>query len=261
MFVALLFIAGRLFMMSTIYIEKASNANSVVMALRSALIFGFSYDVIQNESHFTRSTLYTHQLVKASTKGAMLIGSSRLLTIVCLFSLPTPSLCQESEHPQSVEARFRQTAQAWQSSGTYALWLSFAQALMLQFESSLLPPLEIVGGLEEGILAIERATQHEGENPPRDHALAELYYAYGKLLTLLDEQQCTDLALDPHTLLIGAETVQQSQPSTALCVQNAENSLRNAVTLNANHARAEELLQTLIGDNVVHQRQPKEFGK
>ena len=122
--------------------------------------------------------------------------------------------------------------------------------------------LEIVGGFEEGILAIEKATvaNGEGENLQRDKTLSQLYCAYGKVLLELDAAECHNLALDPHTLLIGIETVSRDhEPSSYLCKENAENALRNAATLDATNTLAEELLKKITGMESVHQRKPKEF--
>jgi hypothetical protein len=74
--------------------------------------------------------------------------------------------------------------------------------------------LEIIGALEEGILTIEKTVFQGGrggggqrEDPPRDRAPSKLYTAYGRALSELDPNECLQLALYPHTLLIGAETV------------------------------------------------------
>ena len=110
---------------------------------------------------------------------------------------------------------------------------------------------------------IEKTTLHEGVNKPRDGALSHLYTAYGNTLLALSDVECHLLALDPHTLLIGAETIQPtSTPSTHLCKENAENSLRNAVTLDATNSKAQSVLDGLLqggGGAGMHERKPKEF--
>jgi hypothetical protein len=130
-----------------------------------------------------------------------------------------------------------------------------------QFQSAteLRRRLELVGGLEETILAIERATIHHGEDRQRDEALSKLYCGYGTILSDLSPEECIELALDPHTLLIGADTASRENLSTELCFENAENSLRNAITLDANNDKAENLLEAFTGADTVHRRKPKEF--
>lgn len=122
--------------------------------------------------------------------------------------------------------------------------------------------LEIVGGFEEGILAIEKATvaRGAGDDTLRDAALSVLYSAYGEALLELTAEECHELAMDPHTLLIGAETVSiDDLPSIHLCVENAENALRNSVTLDATNTSSEKLLEEVTGMDSVHKRKPKEF--
>jgi predicted TPR repeat methyltransferase len=156
--------------------------------------------------------------------------------------------------------------------------------------------IEIIGAIEEGILVIERqvfetSTTASGlDDPFRDAALASLYTAYGTVLSDLTAIECWKLASDPHTLLIGApEKVQQykeeivNHPSSStghlsnipgdsmiailnkifspLCLDNAENAVRNAMTLDATNEDATRLLESLTGHDPtkVHQRKPKEF--
>lgn len=122
--------------------------------------------------------------------------------------------------------------------------------------------LEAVGGFEESILAIERYIAHSGagEDLIRDGVLSTLYTGYGKVLANLDDGLCTKLATSPHNLLIGAETADPSIPSTKLCIENAENSLRNAASLDATNQEAEDVLAKLLGKSSgVHERKPKEF--
>ena len=136
-------------------------------------------------------------------------------------------------------------------------------------------PLEVIGAYEEGILAMERVIHQEGlgEDVFRDQVLARLYVGYARLLSRLSADDCRALALDPHTLLIGVErtattTTQNEEPvpatttTTLLCLENAENSARNAAALDATNQEAQTLLRTLLGDDdigTVHERKPKEF--
>eukprot|EP00977_Amphora_coffeiformis_P006777 scaffold1485_cov171-Amphora_coffeaeformis.AAC.16 len=121
--------------------------------------------------------------------------------------------------------------------------------------------LQRIGALEESILMIERAIYEMGEpdDPIRDKALAHLYYAYSKTLLSLTGEDCFALAKDPHTMLMGAELVQEA--STNVCRENAENHLRNAATLDATHLQAAVLLADVLGQQAdgIHQRKPKEF--
>lgn len=175
-------------------------------------------------------------------------------------------------HAQTPEDLFRQTVQQWRSGKqSYEPWLDFASEILQRFEAaptieklqqSPPPRLDLIGALEESILMIEKSTLHEGVNKPRDGALSKLYQAYGNTLLALSDAECHLLALDPHTLLIGSDTVQQqSKPSTHLCIENAENSLRNAVTLDATNTEAQSVLNQLLkeGAGGVHERKPKEF--
>ena len=126
-------------------------------------------------------------------------------------------------------------------------------------------PLQRIGAAEESILTLERAIYAASggtlpDDRDRDQALAHLYYVYGALLFELSANDCLTLARDPHTLLMGAETVTDASV-THVCRENAENHLRNAVTLDATHTAATTLLEQLLniqGDS-VHQRKPKEF--
>mmetsp|Transcript_428 Transcript_428/g.613 ORF Transcript_428/g.613 Transcript_428/m.613 type:complete len:447 (-) Transcript_428:60-1400(-) len=134
---------------------------------------------------------------------------------------------------------------------------------------SLLPligeyPLEVVGAFEESILVIERETIGQADDGKRDLVLGGLYYGYAKVLTSLNSDQCIQLALSPHNLLIGSETTDKKSPSTKLCVENAENSLRNAASLDATNQDVDDLLKVILGESEassggVHKRKPKEF--
>ncbi|KAL7528335.1 hypothetical protein ACHAXR_002391, partial [Thalassiosira sp. AJA248-18] len=172
--------------------------------------------------------------------------------------------CQAEE---SSEDLYRRTVQSWRSKGNWEPWNEYTVELLTRWDQSSSNSnnnrLQLVGGFEEGILAIEKATvaQGEGINVPRDQTLAQLYDAYGKVLLDLTSLECHQLALDPHTLLIGIESVSpnSSEPSTFLCTENAENALRNAVSLDATNSHAAQLLQTLTGRASAHERKPKEF--
>ena len=178
------------------------------------------------------------------------------------------------------EVLFRKSSHAWHTSKhqEYQPWIDLSVKILERFEnieptsakigSSIESPrLALIGALEESILAIEKVTLHEGENRQRDVGLGHLYSSYGFSLSELSPHECRLLALDPHTLLIGADTVQadpSKPPSTHLCTDNAENSLRNAVTLDATNQIAQKRLEGILGDNgsdanAVHTRKPKEF--
>lgn len=219
-------------------------------------------------------------------------------------------------HPRdgfSPEGLYRQTVASWQSSGgRWHVWKEFSDKLLEKFDMAQRPHhdqasdespsspsattqklrIDIIGAIEEGILVIERqifqTSERSGlDDPERDSALANLYTAYGAVLSDLSAIECWKLASDPHTLLIGApEKLQQykneflKQPSSgkkekndasateiiisifgSLCLDNAENALRNAITLDATNEQASRLLERLTGHDAtkVHQRKPKEF--
>lgn len=183
--------------------------------------------------------------------------------LLLLFSVLTGGISL-NEHETSPEALYREAVQKWQSNGRdWSSWLHFTEVLIDKFDK--LEPgskrLGLVGAFEEAILVIEKATVAlgEGADPERDHALSRLYFGYGYVLSKLDPVECLNLAFDPHTLLIGAETVRSDNPSSNLCIENAENALRNAATLDATHTQAEKLLQFITGSNTIHKRKPKEF--
>ncbi|CAB9516887.1 Methyltransferase domain [Seminavis robusta] len=183
-----------------------------------------------------------------------------------------------AQDKRSPEDLFHETAEKWQGR-YYQHWDEFAATILERFKkeepvvtdssanggSKTLPPrLDLIGALEESILIIERNTLHEGANKKRDNALSKLYHAYGYTLLQLTAIECQLLALDPHTLLIGAETIKNAAspptPSTHICTENAENTLRNAVTLDATNAEAQALLDTILEEeDGVHTRKPLEF--
>jgi predicted TPR repeat methyltransferase len=138
-------------------------------------------------------------------------------------------------------------------------WDEISTMLLLQVDK----PLKIIGAFEESILVIEKATvaAGAGEDPERDAALSKLYYGYAKMLASLDADMCTTLALSPYNLMIGAETADADSPSTKLCIENAENSLRNAASLDATNKEVEKLLREILGgaSGGIHERKPKEF--
>lgn len=147
--------------------------------------------------------------------------------------------------------------------------------------------VEIVGAIEEGILTIERivfqqqessSRNNAADDQARDAALAIMYQEYGRLLIYSSTSpiasqthRCYELAKDPHTLLIGApervneyfKTRKKVDDENALleslfgplCKDNAENALRNAVSLDASCREAQTLLDEIISDT----RKPKEF--
>jgi predicted TPR repeat methyltransferase len=181
--------------------------------------------------------------------------------------------CDNNNHnDESPEMLFRRTVSVWQQSNyrkkkNWTPWWDFCAVLLERFEntSDSRNRLELVGALEEGILVIEQATLGDGQDLERDAAISRLYHGYGHTLSLLTANECLQLALDSHTLLIGADTVKdrdhQVPPSTHLCIENAENALRNAVTLDATNSKAEALLRHITGEgsSTVHKRKPKEF--
>lgn len=171
------------------------------------------------------------------------------------------------------EELFRLAVHQWQSSGTrnYQSFNTLADKLHEIFESTNTKrnKLEVVGAMEESILVLERfifEEQQGRQDSDRDKILSKLYTVYALALSHLTPDECLDLAMDPHTLLIGAEeTIQQRKktkiqdpPSNKLCLENADNSARNAATLDATNTLAEELLKTLNAGN-IHERKPMEF--
>ena len=180
---------------------------------------------------------------------------------------------------ETPEALFRRTIAAWQklrrkrvktyeeAKTIWEPWMEFSGNLWGRFNNNdddSRERLEIVGALEEGILAIERSIfqQSEGVDPPRDSALSTLYTVYAKTLSNLSPLECFQLAMDPHTLLIGVESLDKTKgPDVKICVENAENSLRNAASLDATNQEAESMLQIIIGSSAesIHERKPKEF--
>lgn len=200
----------------------------------------------------------------------MKVVSMRFLYFVVALMVRAQTDASAEDASMTPENMFKQTLvehraapQGRNSLERWIMWKQLATNLM-EASSSSLVPLEIIQALEESILVIERAVFEAGEadDPPRDEALAHLYYAYGKMLISLTAQDCTSLAMDERTLLIGAETVDASKPSQHLCLENAENALRNAATLDATHNDAAKLLAKLLQQESaegVHKRKPKEF--
>jgi predicted TPR repeat methyltransferase len=96
---------------------------------------------------------------------------------------------------------------------------------------------------------------------PRDAAPSKLYFGHAKTLASLDADLCTNLALYPHNLFIGAETADADTPSTKLCSENTENSLRNAASLDATNKEAEELLREISegATGGIQEQKPKAF--
>ena len=134
------------------------------------------------------------------------------------------------------------------------------------------------------------------DDDARDASLAVLYTEYGRLLMyssettkILDDKKssessrhhrCHELAKDPHTLLIGAperlneyrkkeDTLKGDDDDEkdllaslfgSLCRDNAENALRNAISLDANCNEAKKLLDDIIATSSSGDtRKPKEF--
>jgi predicted TPR repeat methyltransferase len=195
------------------------------------------------------------------------INKQRTRLVFVLFAILVYSSCAATTTNEDTPgALFHRTVRAWRSTShrnDWSPWTDFAKELHVRFQNSVDKRLEIVGALEEGVLIIEQSIfkNGEGENPIRDAALSQLYFVYANTLSNLNPEECLELALDPHTLLIGADTIdRQSKPDTHICIENAENSLRNAATLDATNVEAERLLQNLTGDDsTLHKRKPKEF--
>ena len=177
----------------------------------------------------------------------------------------------------SPEALYRETVHLFQTKharqNDWTIFQDFGTKLWERFDSSAdngKNRLDIVGAIEEGILVIEKIIyeQGQGENRNRDVSLSFLYMIYGKILYSLSKEECYKLAHDPHTLLIGSQEYQQAKLSdNHICIENSENSIRNAISLDATNLHAEEFLKNTIlsaasdGDSSsnVHQRKPKEF--
>lgn len=194
---------------------------------------------------------------------------------ICFLYLSRPYLVSSQE--ESPEVLFRQAVASWHSSEklNYEPFDRLSHQLedkFFQHSSSSSPNnkelqlrlrLEIIGVMEESILQIETfifQEQQGRENRIRDATLSQLYTTYAKALHELSPEECKALALDPHTLLIGADTVSNiSEPSSDLCLENADNSIRNAATLDANNQDAEDFLQKIHAGSAVHVRKPKEF--
>jgi predicted TPR repeat methyltransferase len=196
-----------------------------------------------------------------------------LLQLCFLLLFPLASADGKKTDPKeslpSPETLFRRAASAWQSSGTqnYQPFDQLAQELNELFHTTSRNNnhrLEVVGAMEESILVLERFgfEQEQGrEHPIRDQTLSKLYTVYAKALSHLTAPECIKLAMDPHTLLIGADTATKQPPTTntdQLCLENADNAARNAATLDATNQQAEELLRQL-NSGTVHERKPKEF--
>jgi len=215
-------------------------------------------------------------MVKAHTMTNSRKSSVHLILPLFIYTFITITTCQ-AQTGESNEQLYRRTVNNWRSKRSYQPWEEYTVELLNRWQSSSSldsnsksnrqyhqKRLEIVGGFEEGILAIEKATvaRGEGQNVKRDQILSQLYCAYGKVLLDLTPLECHNLALDPHTLLIGIETVSKSKnepPSTFLCKENAENALRNAATLDATNTLAADLLEGITGGTSAHERKPKEF--
>jgi hypothetical protein len=197
-------------------------------------------------------------------------------------SISESSSSSSSVSSVSPEALFRRANSEWRASSTPASrqwqpWMKYAASLEQLVDEQQQQNsnnkndnkndrimLDIIGAYEAGILAMERdiyqrsimattttTTSRQEEDVARDMArdlaLSQLYTGYANLLTLLTPDACLQLALDPHTLLIGASTVTaNSVPSMALCMENADNSARNAISLNENNVQALELLQSIL---------------
>lgn len=139
--------------------------------------------------------------------------------------------------------------------------------------------------IERIVFQQQQSSGKPDDDEARDSALAVLYTEYGRLLLHSAEPSsdkthlCFELAKDPHTLLIGAperlteynqkQKISMEDEMTLinslfgpLCKDNAENALRNALSLDATCEAADQLLEKITGMNSkdsVHARKPKEF--
>lgn len=78
--------------------------------------------------------------------------------------------------------------------------------------------------------------------------LAALYYGLGIQLSQLSASDCSDLAREPASFLVGAEDG-GDDGTGSVCRENAENALRVAVELDPEHAQAEHMLASLTASS------------
>lgn len=234
--------------------------------------------------------------MRSSNRSNILAALTVLLAGLLGTIFAEEDLTPENLYRQTVETW--QTRHSRRSSTAWAVWKDFATTLSSRYEAiaekkGSVSTTGIVGAMEEGILTIERivfqqeSSGNTSDDEARDSALAAMYTEYGRLLLYSSEppiplsgnpHKCFDLANDPHTLLIGAPerlkkydnkkqtTENESQLIDTLfgplCKDNAENALRNALSLDATYQEAERLLEEITGlssRDSVHARKPKEF--
>lgn len=209
----------------------------------------------------------------------MLRQCSVCIPILLVFILHNNNISRCHAAEESTEQLYRRTVQNWNTNrNSWKPWNDYTADLLARWTSATSSTsssaqyyrqeggirLQLIGGFEEGILAIEKETvaRGEGANIQRDQTLSQLYGAYGRALNELTAIECHTLIFDPHTMLIGIESVKRTDdPSTFLCIENAENALRNSLTLDATNANAEKWLKQITGNDGsgVHKRKPKEF--
>lgn len=114
-------------------------------------------------------------------------------------------------------------------------WANLAAALAELKDA----PLRAIRAYCSAILLIEQQPS-EQQDPA---ALSRLYYGYGLQLSELSPAACRQLARDPGSLLIG--DVGRDDPAQ-LCMENAQNALRTATTLDPTNAQAEHMLAALL---------------
>lgn len=115
-------------------------------------------------------------------------------------------------------------------------------------------PLQATRAFQRAILELER--MHEAsEGEPAEESddatyLAELYYNFGIQLSGLSDEQCATYAAEPTSLLMGVEPGDASSAvSSSVCLENAQNALRNALQLAPEHAQAEHMLAAMLADS------------
>ena len=128
-------------------------------------------------------------------------------------------------------------------------WANMATAL-----SELKFNLRAVEPFQRAILILEETQQaapHQAVEGT-DEYLGQLYYGLGMALSALSDDECTELAAAPDTLLIGldAEGGASAVPGGAarVCRENALNALRTSATLQPDEPQAEHMLQALLSE-------------
>uniref|UniRef100_A0A7S4SZQ1 Methyltransferase domain-containing protein n=1 Tax=Ditylum brightwellii TaxID=49249 RepID=A0A7S4SZQ1_9STRA len=149
------------------------------------------------------------------------------------------------------------------SSSRWKPWENLATSLLQLFQNSdssgESDRLEVIETIEDSILDLEREIlrSNSRSDSVRDRVLSLFYCLYGQTLMTLSVSECYSLAQRPRSLLIKTSGSSKDQ---AQCQDNAENALRNALTIDATNAAAQESLSTLLQRQVnVHERKSTEF--